>query len=66
MYDQLKSRLLERGDVETDDDAEKIIYDAFSPYFKLFDNAKYERAGFGMGVGRLAQFLMGSTKIIEI
>ena len=66
MYEQLKSRLVEKSDVETDEDAEKIIFDAFSPYFKLFENAKYERAGFGMGVGRLAQFLMGTTTIIEI
>lgn len=66
MYEQLKSRLILRDDVETDKDAETIISNAFDPYFRLFDNKSHERAGFGMGVGRLAQFLMGSTTIIEI
>jgi aspartyl/asparaginyl-tRNA synthetase len=66
MYTQLKERLLTRGDIETEIDAEKIISDAFNPYFNLFNNRKHERAGFGMGVGRLAQFLLGTTRIIEI
>jgi asparaginyl-tRNA synthetase len=66
MYIQLKQRLLERNDIENDDDAEYVINNAFSKYFSLFEKNKHERAGFGMGVGRLAQFLLGSTKIVEI
>ena len=66
MYNQLKERLLGRDDVENSKKADKIINDAFESYFKLFEKQKYERAGFGLGVGRLAQFLLGSTKIIEI
>jgi len=66
MYDQLKSRLMQRDDISCDADAEKVITDAFEPYFQLFEKEKYERAGFGMGMGRIAQFLLGSTTIIEI
>ena len=66
MYEQLKSRLIEREDVGSGKNADKIINEAFEPYFKLFEKEKYERAGFGMGVGRLAQFLLGSTTIVEI
>jgi len=66
MYRQLKERLVSRKDVETMGEAEKIISDAFEPYFKLFDKEPHDRAGFGMGVGRLAQFLLGSTRIVEI
>lgn len=66
MYNQLKERLISRKDVGTPECAEKIITDAFEPYFKLFDTEQHDRAGFGMGVGRLAQFLLGSTKIVEI
>ena len=66
MYNQLKERLIEREDVKSEKNADKIINDAFEPYFKLFEKEKYERAGFGMGVGGKAQFLLGSTKIVEI
>jgi len=66
MYSQLKDRLLKRFDIETEKDAENVIINAFDPYFKLFEKHNYDRAGFGMGVGRLAQFLLGSTTIIEI
>jgi len=66
MYKQIKERLMNKKDVNSEKIAEKVISDAFSSYFNMFDNGIYERAGFGMGVGRLAQFLLGSTKIIEI
>ncbi len=66
MYKQLKERLMNKKDVNSEKIAEKVISDAFSSYFNMFDNGIYERAGFGMGAGRLAQFLLGSTKIIEI
>lgn len=66
MYEQLKNRLMQRQDVKNIDEADNIISEAFEPYFNLFKKGIYERAGFGMGVGRLAQFLLGSTKIIEI
>lgn len=66
MYKQLKERLISRNDVRTPEKAEQIIKDAFEPYFKLFDKEPHDRAGFGMGVGRLAQFLLGSTRIVEI
>ena len=66
MYKQLKDRLLARGDINSEGEADKVISDAFFLYFNLFENKKYERAGFGMGVGRLAQFLLGTTKIVEI
>jgi len=66
MYRQLKERLMSRPDVVGVLKAEKIIADAFEPYFKLFDKEPHDRAGFGMGVGRLAQFLLGSTRIVEI
>jgi aspartyl/asparaginyl-tRNA synthetase len=66
MYKQLKDRLMNKKDINSEKQAEKVISDAFSTYFNMFDNGIYERAGFGMGVGRLAQFLLGSTKIIEI
>ena len=66
MYKQLKQRLKEREDVHDEKTAEKIISNAFEPYFKLFDKDVYERAGFGMGVGRMLQFLLGSTTIIEV
>ncbi len=66
MYKQLKERLLSRRDVLTEEKAEQIINNAFEPYFSLFNEEPHDRAGFGMGVGRLAQFLLGSTKIVEI
>ena len=66
MYKQLKQRLLDRKDISSEDDAEEVIANAFEPYFKLFEDKPHERAGFGMGVGRIAQFLLGSTTIIEI
>jgi asparaginyl-tRNA synthetase len=66
MYKQLKQRLMERKDIAAEDDAEKVITDAFEPYFKLFEHQLHERAGFGMGMGRMVQFLLGSTTIIEL
>lgn len=66
MYKQLKDRLMNKKDVTSEKQAERVISDAFSAYFNIFDNGIYERAGFRMGVDRLAQFLLGSTKIIEI
>jgi len=66
MYKQLKERLVSRPDVLTTEKADEIIHKAFEPYFKLFDTEVHDRAGFGMGVGRLAQFLLGSTTVIEI
>lgn len=66
MYGQLKERLLERDDVEDESAAEKIITNAFEPYFKLFDNDIHDRAGFGLGMGRLSQFLLGQTTIVEM
>jgi len=66
MYKQLKERLISRSDVGTPEKADEIIVNAFEPYFKLFDKEPHDRAGFGMGVGRLAQFLLGSTRIVEI
>ena len=66
MYRQLKERLVQQKDIKTEDNAEKVITEAFEPYFKLFDKEPHDRAGFGMGVGRLAQFLLGSTRIVEI
>ena len=67
MYKQLKERLLKRDDVVNEERAEQIISDAFDPYFELFDKeGVYDRAGFGLGVGRLAQFLLGMTRIVEI
>lgn len=66
MHRQLKERLLERDDVEDENAAEKIVTDAFEPYFKLFDSDVYDRAGFGLGMGRLVQFLLGQTTIVEM
>jgi aspartyl/asparaginyl-tRNA synthetase len=67
MSRQLKERLMARPDVETEEAADKIMKDAFEPYFQLFDGGRtHDRAGFGMGVGRLGQFLLGSTRIVEI
>jgi len=76
MYNQLKGRLLDKvaGEVKWEDSADakveakvdKVIEDAFEPYFALFDNEPHDRAGFGLGVGRLAQFLLGQTKIVEM
>ena len=58
--------MIERKDVGSGEKAEQIITNAFEPYFKLFDKEPHDRAGFGMGVGRLAQFLLGATRIVEI
>ena len=66
MYAQLRERLLEREDVKDEDVAEEIISDAFEPYFKLFDGEIHDRAGFGLGMGRVAQFLLGQTTIVEM
>lgn len=66
MYKQLKERLISRKDVGSEECAESIITNAFEPYFALFKDKIHDRAGFGMGVGRLAQFLLGSTRIVEI
>ena len=66
MYKQLKERLIVRDDVKSEEKTNQIINEAFEPYFKLFDTDVHERAGFGMGVGRLVQFLVGSTTIVEI
>jgi len=66
MYMQIRERLLERKDIKNEDDAERIISDAFEPYFKLFDREIHDRAGFGLGMGRIAQFLLGQTSIVEM
>lgn len=74
MYKQLKERLVERSDVKDHDGtyangndyAEAIIKGAFEPYFQLFMDEPKDRAGFGLGVGRLAQFLLGRTTVVEI
>lgn len=66
MYSQLKERLLERDDVKDAKAADKIVTDAFEPYFKLFDGEIYDRAGFGLGMGRLVQFFLGQTTIVEM
>jgi aspartyl/asparaginyl-tRNA synthetase len=63
MYKQLKERLMEKV---SDEEAEQVIKTAFEPYFKLFDDEPKDRAGFGLGVGRLAQFLLGKTTIVEM
>lgn len=74
MYTQLYERLYEKiKDSNPDDEHDTIskftsdvIDNAFEPYFQLFDNEPHDRAGFGLGVGRLAQFLLGQTKIVEM
>lgn len=79
MYRQLKDRLSNRADVitktikitketggEMPDIAETIIDNAFRPYFDLFSKEQHDRAGFGLGVGRLCQFLLGRTEIVEM
>jgi len=62
----VKNRIVKIDDVKNRDEADKIKSNALETYFNLFENGKYERACFGMGVGRLAHFLMESIKIIEI
>ena len=74
MYNQLFERLHNKiFDEDKDSSNEEIktkidtvIKDAFEPYFKLFDDEPHDRAGFGLGVGRLAQFLLGRTEIVEL
>lgn len=42
---------------------------AFEPYLSAFvghDEQKIVRSGFGLGMGRMLQFLTGSTKVVEI
>jgi aspartyl/asparaginyl-tRNA synthetase len=71
MYKQLKERLEDKliENNEPDDEeevAEKIINDAFEPYFNLFKDEPHDRAGYGLGTGRLAQFILGRNSIVEI
>ena len=82
MYKQLRERLwsklccykgllvdkypTEEESKELEAEIDDVITTAFEPYFKLFDDEPKDRAGFGLGVGRLAQFLLGQTKIVEI
>ena len=63
MYRQLKERLMERV---SEEEAEEVCRNAFTPYFELFMDEPKDRAGFGLGVGRLAQFLLGKTSIVEM
>jgi len=73
MYKQLKEKLvikiIDEDFVEEEEaaiKAEEVIREAFEPYFKLFDKEPQDRAGFGLGVGRLCQFLLGQTRIVEM
>ena len=74
MYQQLRARLEEKirqdnpewEEPDVQEGVDDVIKTAFEPYFKLFDKEPHDRAGFGMGVGRLAQFLLGRTTIVEM
>jgi len=66
MHKQLKERLLDRDNVETEEDADKIIFDAFNPYFNLFKGKIHDRAGYGLGTSRLVQFLLGSITVPDL
>lgn len=64
MFNQLLERLAEK--LNDEDKAREVIDEAFTPYFELFDDEPHDRAGYGLGTGRLAQFLLGVNRIVEI
>jgi aspartyl/asparaginyl-tRNA synthetase len=51
---------------KTPDQVEADAFCPFEPYLKLFENNKdVTRSGFGLGMGRLIQFLLGSTNVVS-
>ncbi|MFH1841739.1 MAG: amino acid--tRNA ligase-related protein [bacterium] len=59
--DQPGDRLLELEDLVAD--YQRGIHDSFENYLALFAEQQVERAGFGLGVARLLQYLTGTESI---
>jgi asparaginyl-tRNA synthetase len=58
------------NDGELDEEVENDAWKPFEPYLDLFDPEKHPgrksvtRSGFGLGMGRLIQFLLGETAVV--
>jgi len=74
MFDQMASiRSKQMGYSDDMEIPQKVLDDAwkpFVPYLELFnpddhpDRTSVKRSGFGLGMGRLIQFLLGSTEVV--
>ncbi len=71
MFDQMVTIRAEQVNGGTvSDDVVESAWKPFVPYLELFnpekhsDRRRVSRSGFGLGMGRLAQFLLGSTEVI--
>lgn len=67
MIDIRSDQLKMRGENLTKEEVAKAAFKPFSAYLNLFKESNYKnlsRSGFGLGMGRLIQFLLGSTRVI--
>lgn len=70
MVDIRKEQYGYSEDVETPERVKEDAWKPFVAYLELFnpekhpDRANVERSGFGLGMGRLIQFLLGSTAVV--
>ncbi len=72
MFKQMAQiRAEQTNDGELTPDIEQEAWAPFVPYLELFnpethpDRRSVQRSGFGLGMGRLVQFLLGSTEVIS-
>lgn len=71
MFQQMAQiRAQQRNDGELTDQVLEAAWQPFVPYLELFNLEKHaerrsvKRSGFGLGMGRLIQFLLGSTEVV--
>lgn len=71
MFKQMaKIRADQVGNGEVTDEIAKAAWEPFVPYLELFNPEKHperksvQRSGFGLGMGRLIQFVLGSTQVV--
>lgn len=71
MFKQMvQIRAAETNNGEVTPDVEEAAWRPFVPYLELFNPEKHpgrrsvKRSGFGLGMGRLVQFLLGSTEVV--
>ncbi len=67
---EIRAGEINNGEVTAD--IEAAAWEPFESYLELFDPEKHAdrksvtRSGFGLGMGRLLQFLLGSTEVVAL
>lgn len=70
MFRQMVQIRADESGGEVTDEVEDAAWQPFVPYLELFNPEKHPsrksvtRSGFGLGMGRLIQFLLGSTEVV--